>query len=468
MILRGPEHFITLLVVPSFCEEQLIMTIETYDQALAFIHGRTKFKKIPTLKRMRRFLDELGSPDKRIKAIHIAGTNGKGSTLAFLRNILQEDGLKVGSFTSPFLIRFNERISVNGKPISDNDILRLTNIVYPVVAKLDDALLEGGPTEFEIITAMMFEYFSEGHADIVLVEVGLGGLLDSTNVMTPELSVITTIGWDHMHILGDTLPKIAYQKAGIIKPKVPVVVGKIPEAPLKVIEHTASGKKSPMTILGKQFTVNNLGMIDWEQHFSFKSDHDEFNDLSTGLIGDYQTDNAALAIQAYLNYCQLSSRPVNHNSVIAGIKQTKWGGRFERINDHPTIVIDGAHNISAVDEIVDLLESNFSKGKVYVLMGILADKQAEKMVEKMATVKNVSIILTSFNGPGKRNTADPQVLEEQVDSKERKKTVTDVIDDWQTAIDTIQKKLMTDDMLLITGSLYFISDVRKYLLASLN
>ncbi len=210
--------------------------INSYQEALAFIHGRTKFKKIPTLKRMRRFLDELGAPDKRINAIHIAGTNGKGSTLAFLRNIFQEDGKTVGSFTSPFLMKFNERISVNGVPISDSEILRLAQTVYPIVKKLDDELPEGGPTEFEIVTAMMFTYFAEGHADIILIEVGLGGLFDSTNVIVPKVSVITSIGWDHMHILGDTLPKIAAQKAGIIKPGVPVVVGGVDQESLAVIK----------------------------------------------------------------------------------------------------------------------------------------------------------------------------------------------------------------------------------------
>lgn len=441
--------------------------IETYDQALSFIHGRTKFKKIPTLKRMRRFLDELGAPDKRIKAIHIAGTNGKGSTLAFLRNILQNDGLKVGSFTSPFLIKFNERISVNGVPISDETIVRLTKQVYPIVKELDRILPEGGPTEFEIITAMMFQYFSEGHADIVLIEVGLGGLLDSTNVVMPELSVITTIGWDHMHILGDTLPKIAYQKAGIIKPGVPVIVGKIPEAPLQVIEHVAQKQDSPLMVLGKQFLVRDLGFKNWQQRFSFSSGSQTFEQLTTQLIGDYQTNNAALAIQSYLEYCRLNKRSVNQASIISGIRQTKWAGRFEKISNSPTIVIDGAHNISAVNEIVTLLATDFTKGHIYVLMGVLADKQADKMVEKMATVKNVSVVLTKFKGPGKRQAANPEALEKKVESQ-KGQTVTAVIENWQEALQVIQQKLTADDMLLITGSLYFISDVRKYLLAPQN
>ena len=434
--------------------------INTYDEALTFIHGRTKFKKIPTLKRMRRFLDELGAPDKKINAIHIAGTNGKGSTLAFLRNIFQAEGKTVGSFTSPFLIKFNERISVNGVGISDQEILRLTQELFPVVAKLDAELPEGGPTEFEIVTAMMFKYFAEGHADIVLIEVGLGGLYDSTNVVIPKVSVITSIGWDHMHILGDTLPKIAFQKAGIIKNEVPVVVGGVDPEPLKVIVRQAAKKNSPIKILGKDFNVTDLGDQNWVQAFNFDSPDLQAHGLQTALIGDYQTHNAALAIQAYNEYQRLLHRHTEPEVVRKGIQQTRWAGRFERISTKPTIVLDGAHNISAVNLIVDTLENDFSKGHIYVLMGILADKQADKMVEKMATVPNVSIVLTQFSGPGKRAAANPEKLEHKLQTQPQNVSA---VDEWQSAISQLKGKLMPNDMLLITGSLYFISDVRKFL-----
>ncbi|MDM7493364.1 bifunctional folylpolyglutamate synthase/dihydrofolate synthase [Lentilactobacillus kefiri] len=434
--------------------------INTYDEALNFIHGRTKFKKIPTLKRMRRFLDELGAPDKKINAIHIAGTNGKGSTLAFLRNIFQAEGKTVGSFTSPFLIKFNERISVNGVGISDAEILRLTQELYPTIAKLDAELPEGGPTEFEIVTAMMFKYFSEGHADIVLIEVGLGGLYDSTNVIMPKVSVITSIGWDHMHILGDTLPKIAFQKAGIIKKGVPVVVGGVDPDPLQVIIRQAQKMQSPVQILGKDFDVKDNGEKNWSQYFDFSSGDFHLDQVQTSLIGDYQTHNAALAIQAYIEYESLHQRKADPKIVKKGIESTRWAGRFERVSSNPTIVLDGAHNISAVNLIVQTLENDFSKGHVYILMGILADKQADKMVDKIATVPNASIVLTQFAGPGKRAAANPEKLEHKLETHPKNVSA---IDDWHEAITEIKRKLTADDMLLITGSLYFISDVRKYL-----
>jgi len=186
--------------------------VENYDEALSFIHGRTKFKKSEKsdhLNRMRKFMALLGDPQKDLSAIHVAGTNGKGSTVAYLRDLLMSQGYTVGTFTSPFLVRFIERISVDGKPISDADLVDLVNRVQQVVADLDAHYPEGGPTEFEIITAMMFLYFKT-QVDVAVVEVGIGGLLDSTNVFTPAVSVITTIGFDHMKLLGNTLPEIAF------------------------------------------------------------------------------------------------------------------------------------------------------------------------------------------------------------------------------------------------------------------
>ncbi|GHP12599.1 bifunctional folylpolyglutamate synthase/dihydrofolate synthase [Lentilactobacillus fungorum] len=437
--------------------------INSYEEALNFIHGRSQFKKIPTLKRMRRFLDELGAPDKQVNAIHVAGTNGKGSTVAFLRNILQQDGNTVGTFTSPFLIKFNERISVNGVPISDKEVLRLTQKLYPVVKKLDQLLPEGGPTEFEIVTAMMFTYFAEGHADVVIIEVGLGGLFDSTNVIVPKVSVIVTIGWDHMHILGNTLPKIAYQKAGIIKPGVPVVVGRIDSEPLEVIKRVAEEKQSLISILNRDFRATSTGENNWQQQFNFAVKSHQINGLTTHLLGDYQVDNAAVAIAAYRMYCQRLGKPVNLQSIRNGVKATQWAGRFERLSIKPTIVLDGAHNISAVDELVELLRTDFSDRRLFILMGILADKQADKMVTKMATLPNTEIVLTHFAGPNKRQAADPEKLEHQVgQTADPILTITD----WHQAINTLKDKLTGNDMLLITGSLYFISDARKYLLSN--
>jgi len=434
--------------------------LKTYEEALAFIHGRTKFKKIPTLDRMNRFLELLGNPHQKIQAIHIAGTNGKGSTLTYLRNIMQADGYSVGTYTSPFLIKFNERISVDGQPIADEEILRLANLVKPVVDQLDDTLPEGGPTEFEIITAMMFSYFAEGHADIVLVEVGLGGLYDSTNVVTPLASAITSIGYDHMQILGNTLSEIAAQKAGIIKPSVPVVVGKLENDPFEVIAKTAANHDSQLFTLGKEFDVSTPKVENWQQSFEYSGFNTDIQ-LTSQLLGDYQAQNAAIAISLYFVYCKLLKKKAAISSVLKGVANAQWAGRFERISTNPTIVIDGAHNVPAAKQLTTLLNNSYSKGKIYMIIAVLADKQAQEIVSEMAQVKNAEITLTTFQTPMNRKLFDANLVEKQ---EANKKVAVTYQPDFKSAITKAEEKMNSDDLLLVTGSLYFISEVRAYLL----
>lgn len=434
--------------------------MDSYKEALDFIHGRTKFKKIPTLKRMFKFLELLGNPQKKVNAIHIAGTNGKGSTLAYLRYLFQLTGYQVGSFTSPFLIKFNERISVNGEPISDAEILRLANHVKPIVDQLDNELPEGGPTEFEIITAMMFSYFAEGHADVVLIETGLGGLFDSTNVVTPQVSVITTIGYDHMNILGDTLEKIAAQKAGIIKDNVPVVVGNVAAGPMKVIQQTANSHGSTLYKLGRDFHASYSEVKDWMERFVYSGFNYSLN-LKTKLLGEFQAHNASVAVSAYLVYCKLNNIQPNGYSIQDAIKITSWAGRFERLSSHPFIYIDGAHNVPAAQQLVKLLNTNYFSGKIYIVIAILADKQAKEFVDEMSKVNNVEITLTTFNTPMNRELFDA-VSVEQAENKNGVKV--NFEPDYKDAINHIKAKMGANDLLLMTGSLYFISDVRAYLL----
>ncbi|WP_412990000.1 bifunctional folylpolyglutamate synthase/dihydrofolate synthase [Pediococcus siamensis] len=435
------------------------MTVVTnYEEAVAFIHGRTKFKKIPTLKRMEKFMAALGNPQNKIKAIHIAGTNGKGSTLTFLRGLLEESGYQVGTFTSPFLTRFNERISVNGVPIADDEILRLVQKLMPVIAHLDATLPEGGPTEFEIVTAMMFTYFAEGHADLVLVEVGIGGLLDSTNVVVPEVAVITNIGFDHMKLLGNTLGEIAAQKAGIIKKNIPTVIGKLAAEPLAVIEAQAAAQQSPVFRFGEEYQVSGRHYHDlWSQEFNFTAPKFRAKQLKIKMLGDYQINNAATALAAYLVFMQQAQLPVSEKTVKTGLAKAFWAGRFERVNAHPLVVLDGAHNEPAIQEITNLLRAHFKTVDVYVILAILADKQYHQMVQTIGKLPNVHIIATTFTGPGTRQVANLTELVTNVKTAHPIETQ----ENWQLAIAKATQEMSSEDMLLITGSLYFISDVRK-------
>ncbi|MGQ2283115.1 bifunctional folylpolyglutamate synthase/dihydrofolate synthase [Apilactobacillus kunkeei] len=434
------------------------MTKMDYETALSFIHGRYKFKKHPSLDIIKDLLNRLGNPQKDINAIHVAGTNGKGSTVAYLRNIFQADHKTVGTFTSPFLIKFNERISVDGKPISDDDLVELVEKIKPIAEEMDKTIPGGGPTEFEIITAMMFLYFANHSVDIVIVEVGIGGILDSTNVFEPIVSVITTIGMDHMKLLGDTIPKIASQKAGIIKHKRPVVIGKVDSDAMKVFKDKASEIDSPLYAYESQFNTSKPVMNNnWQQSFDYEDDDNLVRNIKTSLLGFYQPHNAACAIKAYVLHQQEENEIVNNSSIIRGIANTTWPGRFERVNDQPLVVLDGAHNIDAVNEIKKLLTKDFASNEIYIIIGILADKNYMGMLNVLGSIKNVHLVLTKFEAYGSRQSVDVDEINGQI----RSENPVSVIDNWKQAIAQTAGEMSEDDMILITGSLYFISDVRK-------
>ncbi|WP_225426091.1 bifunctional folylpolyglutamate synthase/dihydrofolate synthase [Apilactobacillus kunkeei] len=434
------------------------MTKMDYQTALSFIHGRYKFKKHPSLDIIKDLLKRLGNPQNTINAIHIAGTNGKGSTVAYLRNIFQEDHKTVGTFTSPFLIKFNERISVDGKPISDDDLVELVEKIKPIAEEMDKTIPGGGPTEFEIITAMMFLYFANHPVDIVIVEVGIGGILDSTNVFEPIVSVITTIGMDHMKLLGDTIPKIASQKAGIIKPKRPVVIGKVDSDAMKVFKDKASEIDSPLYAYESQFNTSKPVMNNnWQQSFDYEDDDNLVRNIKTSLLGFYQPHNAACAIKTYVLHQREKNEIVNNSSIIKGIANTTWPGRFERVNDQPLVVLDGAHNIDAVNEMKKLLTKDFASNEIYIIIGILADKNYMDMLNVLGSIKNAHLVLTKFEAYGSRQSVDVDEINGQI----RSKNPVSVIDNWKQAIAQTAAEMSEDDMILITGSLYFISDVRK-------
>ncbi|HJE26670.1 bifunctional folylpolyglutamate synthase/dihydrofolate synthase [Limosilactobacillus pontis] len=431
--------------------------IQNYDDALAFIHGRTKFKKAPTLKRMRRFLAELGNPQNGLHYIHVTGTNGKGSTVAMLRAMLLESGLTVGSFTSPFITRFNERIAYNAEQISDDDLVRLTQRLEPVVAKLDRELSSGGPTEFEIDTALMFCYMAEKNPDVVLLEVGIGGLYDSTNVITPDVSVITTVGWDHMKYLGDTLAAIATQKAGIIKSATPVVIGQLPESARKVIVQTADKLVAPRYELGRDFTAHKLNSHALRAQLQYDGLAIHRGHFRLGLAGDYQVENAAIALTAAQLFLQRRGLPLDQAALRKGLASSQWPGRMEVVNDAPLVLLDGAHNLPGIQALVKSIQDDFADRDVYVLVAILADKQYDLMLGELASLGNVHLTVTSFAGPGpKRPSADLATVVDQFTSR----YPIQVADNWQVGFSQVAGQLSEEDVMIVTGSLYFIADVR--------
>lgn len=431
--------------------------ISTYEEALNFIHGRTKFKKIPTLKRMRRFLAELGNPQDGLRYIHVTGTNGKGSAVAMMRSMLLASGLDVGSFTSPFITRFNERIEYNAKQISDEDLVRLTNRVAKVVAKLDQELPEGGPTEFEIDTAIMFCYMAEKKPDVVLLEVGIGGLFDSTNVIIPAVSVITTVGWDHMKYLGNTLAEIAQQKAGIIKDGKPVVIGNLPESAERVVRSTAAKLNSTVYALGDDFKISKEKSHHFYAEIKYQGPGLPNFCCQLGLGGDYQVENAGVALMATQQFLNSLHLPVDRTALKKGLASTCWPGRLEVVNDSPLVLLDGAHNLPGVQALVKTIKDDFSDRDVYLLVAILADKQYDLMLGELASLGNVHITVTYFAGPGpKRPSADLATVAKEVPAR----YPIQVNEQWQLAFQEIASQLSSEDVMIVTGSLYFISEVR--------
>lgn len=432
--------------------------IKTYEEALSFIHGRTQFKKIPTLSRMKRFLAELGNPQQGLTYLHVTGTNGKGSTVAMMRSMLLASGLTVGSFTSPFITRFNERIEYNGNQISDDDLVRLVRKLEPVVAKLDAELPTGGPTEFEIDTALMFCYFAAKKPDVVLLEVGIGGLYDSTNVITPAVSVITTVGWDHMKYLGNTLAQIATQKAGIIKQNVPVVIGQLPAEARQTIMADADKKQAPVFELGTAFNVQKLNPHQLYAKIRYQDQQLSRLEATLGLAGDYQVENAAIAIKAVELLMQAQQLPLDRHALITGLATVNWPGRLEKVNDQPLVLLDGAHNLPGIQALVRTIKDDFAEREVYLLVAILADKQYDLMLGELASLGNVHLTVTQFAGPGpKRPSADLASAVADIPTK----YPVQVAKEWQVGLSQIASELSEEDLMIITGSLYFISEVRQ-------
>jgi dihydrofolate synthase / folylpolyglutamate synthase len=428
--------------------------IQTYDEALKWIHQRLRLGMKPGLKRMEWMMDKLGHPERRVKAVHIAGTNGKGSTLCYLRQILQEAGYSVGTFTSPYVEQFNERISVNGQPISDAELLQLAQTIEPLAEELGKTEL-GEPTEFEIITAMMFYYFGKVNIqDVVVIETGLGGRFDSTNIIYPLLSIITNIGYDHMHILGETLEAIAFEKAGIIKPGVPVITAvEQPEA-LQVIKERAAEAKAKAYILDRDFAAADFEPIETGEQFSVETPFAQYPRLATTMFGAHQVKNAALAVMAADYLRTYYSFIIEESHIRSGIEQAQWLGRFERISNEPLMIIDGAHNEEGIQSLIETVKTHYADKAVHILFAALTDKPLNKMIQPLANMA-ASITFTSFDFP---RAATAKQLEELCSHPNKACT-----ENWQEWLTEKQEKYTEQDLFLITGSLYYISEVRKFL-----
>lgn len=348
----------------------------TYQQAINFLFDRINYERRPelasgkdpfSLEKMRRLLDALGNPQKLVPCVHIAGTKGKGSTATMVASILQTAGYDVGLFTSPHVQRLEERFTVNGQLASEVQLIRIVEKLHSVVGEMDQAAV-GGPTFFELATAAGWLHFLDQKVDIAVVEVGLGGRLDSTNICTPLACVITSISKDHTRLLGDTTELIAREKAGIIKQKTPVVSGVTEPGPARVIREIASQTDAPLSVLGTDFTIRTAPPTDgflppWK--FDFSSQGNSFNQLNTSLPGEHQARNAALAVQVSL-LLQKEFPQLNEQVIRQGLAATFIPLRIEVMQRSPDVIIDAAHNPASLVALCRTIELGQHNARVCV------------------------------------------------------------------------------------------------------
>ena len=412
------------------------------------------------LERMVELLALRGNPHLKLKVIHIGGTNGKGSTIAFLKNMLVKLGLRVGVFSSPYLIHYSDQISINGESIPEARLEALMADYESLLEGEKSAVLQG-TTEFEIITALAYDYFAAEKVDVAIMEVGMGGLLDSTNVCQPILTGITTIGLDHVALLGDTVEAIAEQKAGIIKQGIPLVTGRIAPEALAVIDRIAEGKDAPRIAYGTDYQVGHQESMVAGEIFDYTSSV-RTGRFQTGLLGLHQIENAGMALALLDTYCQEIGRELASDDLLAqALEETRWPGRLEVLSSEPMMILDGAHNPHAIRALLTTLQQRFVDYHKEILFTCIKTKALEDMLDLLETVPDSQLTLTYFDDS---RATDEKVMREVAASRNL---------NYQSWQDFLEQKLTDKNeekqtVRIVTGSLYFLSQVRAYLMERNN
>lgn len=412
------------------------------------------------LERMVELLALRGNPHLKLKVLHIGGTNGKGSTIAFLKKMLEKLGLRVGVFSSPYLIHYTDQISINGESISE---ARLEALMADYQSLLEGEAVANlqGTTEFEIITALAYDYFASEQVDVAIMEVGMGGLLDSTNVCQPILTGITTIGLDHVALLGDTLEAIAEQKAGIIKQGMPLVTGRIAPEALTVIDRIAEEKDAPRLAYGTDYQVRHQESVVTGEVFDYTSAVRQGR-FQTSLLGLYQIENAGMAIALLDTFCQEDGRELASNDFLGqALEETSWPGRLEIVSRDPLMILDGTHNPHAIKALLVTLQERFADHHKEILFTCIKTKALEDMLDLLGAMPDTELTLTHF--------ADSRATDESV-LKEAAKSRNLSYQDWHDFLEQnlTDKKEEKQTVRIVTGSLYFLSQVRAYLMERKN
>lgn len=421
-----------------------------YKETIDYIHNRSRFNSGKGLDRIKKLLKELGNPQLSLKCIHIAGTNGKGSITAMISSILIAQGYKVGMYTSPYLEEFEERIQINGKNIPKERLCQVMTKVSEA-EKLIDPMNLDTPTEFEIITAAMFLYFYEENIDYAVVEVGLGGRLDPTNIIIPLVSVISSISYDHMALLGNSLEEIAWEKAGIIKEGVPIVSYPQQREARFVIERVAAEKNSKL-IMVKEDSGQLLEIEDTYQVVKFSTENSNYT-ISLALLGKVQIYNCAVVIHT-VEALMVLGVVISKEAIYEGLKKVTWKGRMELMRTKPYVLLDGAHNIDGIEKLTESIDIYFKYNKLYLIIGILEDKQLEDML-KIITPKAEKVIAVS---PNSYRAESSEKLRNRILKYNREALAMNC---YEEAVKYALSLCENEDLLVICGSLYMIGDMRK-------
>ena len=411
-----------------------------YTETLNFIHSFKGNGRRPQLERMRWLLKQAGNPQSHYPTVHIVGTNGKGSTTSYLQNILTKSGYQVGTFTSPYITRFNERISINGTEIPDKDLINIVAKAQVLLDDLEEHTAFERPTEFELVTLLMFLYFDLKQVDIAIIEAGIGGQLDSTNVLSPELVICTSIGFDHTETLGNSLLDIANHKAGVMRENTPILLGRVSAEVEHFFNQKSHDLQAPLAIIDREIQLLPRD----NQSIQISYDHWESPNLKLPMLGQHQENNAGLAVTAAHLLAQTFSK-ITDKSIQEGIEETHWPGRSEWIGNN--IYLDGAHNPQGIASLKQVLKDNFANRRVHILFAGLRRKPLADLLEEL---KDYDITVTSFD------------FFEALPLDDYPKDFKRVADyrDWLAQAESAN----SDDLFVVTGSLYFISEVRNYLI----
>jgi dihydrofolate synthase/folylpolyglutamate synthase len=421
----------------------------SYEETLRYIHNVKWQAAKPGLSRTRRLLDALGNPERRLKFVHVAGTNGKGSTAAMIASVLQKAGYRTGLYTSPYILRFNERMQVNGVHIGDDELERMTDEIRPHA----DAMTDDPPTEFELITALAMKYFLYKGCDIVVLEVGMGGELDSTNVIdTPEVAVITAIGLDHTAELGSTPAAIATAKAGIIKEGGSVVIYGGEQEVLDVFERTCAARHA--RLVRADFSRLSVHGFDLD---AARFDFEPYKNIRLPLVGTYQPNNAAVSVTA-LEALRLRGWHITDENIIDGLNQVYWPGRFEVLLRKPVFVLDGSHNPHGMAATAESLQRHFAGREIIFLMGVMADKDIGHMAGYILPMAKAFVAVEPHNPRAMKADKLAEILNK---TGKPATACASIPDGVKEAI----RLAGEDGVVVALGSLYFSGDIRDAVLS---